>query len=172
MAERGQVLWFMVVLLAVLAELALTGLQSAASAGFAMQAEMRLWHQRQRAEAIVATLARQPLPSLRTMSADQPWSPLLAPGRSLMRQGTTSGRAAYVEVTMPGALSELPAPVAGSWSWLLRRLPDEAADSEEGTDLAAFPQRQPQRWQLDVLVRESAAPASGWRLHYRQQAAP
>lgn len=172
MAERGQVLWFMVVLLAVLAELALTGLQAAAAAGIAMQAEIRAWHQRQRAEAIVAALVRQPLPAAQAAQAGQPWSPLLASGRSLMRQGATHGRTAYVEAAIPGAVAELPAPVPASWSWLLRRLPDDASDIEEGTDLSAFPQRQPQRWQLDVLVRETSAAASGWRLSYRQQVAP
>lgn len=172
MAERGQVLWFMIVLLAVLAELALTSLQGAASAGLAMQAEIRLWHQRQRAEVIVAALARQPWPSPAQGAAGQLWSPLLTPGQGLMQQGMTGGRGAYAGAATAGAWLAPPTPVSGGWSWLLRRLPDDASDIEEGTDLAAFPQRQPQRWQLDVLVREAAAPASGWRLNYRQQAAP
>lgn len=174
MAERGHVLWLMAVLLGVLAWLALTGLQTAATSGFAVQTELRAWHQRQRAEAIAAVLLRQPLPSARDMDAGKPWSPQLAVGRGLMQQGAGQGRGGYVDAA---ALQQTSAPLAtppdaGSWRWQLQRLPDVASDSEEGTDVTAFPQRQPQRWQLDVLVREGRAPASGWRLSYRQQAMP
>lgn len=174
MAERGHVLWLMALLLGVLAGLALTGLQTAAMSGFAVQADVRALHQRQRAEAIVAAVLRQPLPSARDVSAVSPWSPQLAVGHGLIQQGAVRSRMNYVDAS---AMQPTSAPLSGmpdanTWRWQLQRLPDVASDSEEGTDVSAFPQLQPQRWQLDVLVREGAAPASGWRLNYRQQAMP
>lgn len=175
MAERGHVLWMMALLLSVLAGMALTGLQTAAMSGFAMQADIRAWHQRQRAEAIVAALLRQPLPRASDPGGDHPWSPQLAVGHGLVQQGAVQGRAAYVDAAvLQQAATPIPVvlPDAGTWRWQLQRLPDVASDIEEGTDISAFPQLQPQRWQLDVLVREGRAPASGWQLSYRQQAMP
>lgn len=170
--ERGHVLWIMLALLGLLAELATGSLQLAARSGAQALAEAGRRGRDARADAIAAALEALPVPSAASPVAALPaWHPAL-PAGSLAMQGC-GGIGAYAvacEAPLAGDLLSS-ANLAPGWHWQLLRLPDVASD-DDGTDYTAFPLLRPQRWQLRVVVTGNDRRRSAWRYDYRQQAAP
>lgn len=172
-SHRGHVLWVMLVLLGLLAELAVTSLQQAARSSLMTLTDERRQRRDSRADAIAMTLEALPLPSLRDAVPGSVWGPQQMAG-DMSRQGCGQ--------PLPGSyLQPCDLPVAGDlmapalrpagWHWQLLRLADDEAASE-GTDPAAFPGLRPQQWQLQVVVTGRGGESMAWRYRYCQQAAP
>lgn len=172
-SQRGHVLWMMLVLLGLLAELATASLQQAASSGLMALADERRQRREARAESVALALEALPVPASRDASAGLLWGAQQAVD-DVARQGC--GRAA------PGSyLTPCDLPVSGDlltagmwppgWHWQLLRLPDDESEGE-GTDLAAFPGLRSQDWLLQVVISSRDGQSAAWRYRYRQQAAP
>lgn len=172
-SQRGHVLWIMLMLLGLLAELAAASLQQAARSGLMVLADERRLRREARAESVALALEALPVPVSRDASAGLLWGAQQAVD-DMARQGC--GRAAPGSYLTPCDLA-----VSGDlltadmwppgWHWQLLRLPDEENDSE-GTDLAAFPGLRPQTWLLQVVISSRDGQSAAWRYRYRQQAAP
>lgn len=156
--ERGHVLLAFLLLLAVVGELGQAAWRLAAGEGLAAREAERRLQTAWRLQSMVSALERLPVPA--TTDDRGPWHPL-APVNDAM--GACAPSASWLGIsrdcmtTSPG------------WRWQLIRLADPADGQEEGTDPNAWPGRQVQHWQLDVLPGGGLA---GWRLDYHQQASP
>ncbi len=171
--HRGHVLWVMLVLLGLLAELAVTSLQQAARSGLMVLADERRQRRDASAEAIASALEALPLTSLRDTEPGLLWDPQQDPedrDRQGCGQWLTGRYAQPCEWPVAGDLIA-PVPRAAGWHWQLLRRADDAPGSD-GTDLAAFPGLQVQQWQLQVVVTSRTGESTAWRYRYRQQAAP
>lgn len=175
--QRGQVLWWLLLLLGLFAELAVVGLQLAVRGALAARAEEQGLQRSLRALAIARSVAALPLPmaSAPYAAGESPWHPAHAPGETVQSCGLT-GQQAYDRLASCAGDAYLPAaqamrPGAG-WLWRLQRLPDQPGDVEEGSDLSAFPMLRRQAWLLQVMVRSADGHIGGWQMSYRQRAAP
>lgn len=172
---KGQVLWVMLMLLGLLAELASVSLQLAARGWTQAVAEADQQAREARADAIARALEAMPVPSVRSaaMTAPPLWHPASPADRTGAQGCGTVDRASYLAACawpVPGDLAAT-APLAEGWHWQLLRLPDALVD-EAGTDEAAFPLLRPQHWRLLVVVSGPGGLRTAWRHDYRQQAAP
>lgn len=168
-AERGQVLWGLLVMLGLLTELALSSLQLAAHEGIAVRLLEQRLQQDQRLQVIAAQVNRLPVPA-RTAIATGLWHPLSDP----VRQGCgEADRSAYTAISQTCSASSQPLLTSqwqtGEWQWRLTRLANDPAVLGEGSDTAAFPTLQAQSWQLEVVVAGRAgALARGLWQRYQQ----
>lgn len=154
--QRGHVLWLVLVMLSLLAELAAGSLQMAASGGFMALREAERMAVHARAEAVASALQRLPLPpatAVPDVTRAMPW--LAVPGADIRACGRAGQ--AYAGTACDGA--------APDWTWRLRLISGQTA--AEGTDTTAFPLLQRQHWRLDVSVRGTA-----WRFDYLQRLRP
>lgn len=156
--EAGHVLWLFLVLMGITAELTQASLRLAAGEGLAVRDEQRRLAAVWRLQGLVSTLERLPVPAV----ADAPslWHPRAEVGT--VRMACAPAREVLAET--PGC-AQSPA----GWSWRLARLPDPPDWQEEGTDPSHWQGLQAQHWQLEV---RPGSRQTGWRLDYRQQAAP
>ena len=171
--QRGHVLWLMLMLLGLLAELAVGSLQLAARDGLQAAAEAGEQQRDAEAEALARALEALPVPSPGVADLTRPWHPGSS-SEDMTSQGCGLG-------PEPGYAGRCDWPVAGDlmasaesglgWHWQLFRLPDEVPD-DAGTDYQAFPQLRPQHWRLQVVVTGVGGRRAGWRYDYRQQAEP
>ncbi len=177
MAEsaRGHVLWLMLLLLGLLAELAVGSLQLALQSALDIRAEMARQSRDARADAMAAALEALPLPSAGALpgAGPVPWAPATAVADSTIQGCGGALPGSYLAACAAPVAGELSAAAvtAAGWHWQLRRLPDDPGD-DDGTDYTAFPALRPQRWQLQVVVAGRDRGRSAWRYSYRQQAAP
>lgn len=148
MKHAGHVLILMLFMLGVLAELALSALQIAASSGLQAQQDERRLQRQLQAEAIVSVLASLPVPRL-TDDAALPWHPV----------GTGTNEA-------------FGATLARKWWWRIQRLPVVPAQEVIGTDTTYFQALKPQIWQLEVMVAQASGHADGLSLRFQQQVRP
>lgn len=157
-SEAGHVLWLFLVLLGVMAELTQASLRLAAGEGLAARDEQRRLVTTWRLQGLVSTLERLPVPAVSAMPTL--WHPRTEVGEA--RMACAPAR----DVLVPNPRC---AGVSASWSWRLMRLPDLPDWQEEGTDPTHWQGVQAQHWQLEVVAGPQH---TGWRLNYRQLAAP
>lgn len=156
--EAGHVLWLFLVLLGVMAELTQASLRLAAGEGVAVRDEQRRLMTIWRLQGLTSLLERLPVPSV--AAAPGLWHPLLPVGEA--RMACAPSRDALVPDPRCATAS-------ASWSWRLTRRSDPPDWQEEGTDPTHWQGLQIQHWQLEVTAGPQR---TGWRLDYRQQAAP
>lgn len=172
-SQRGHVLWVMLMLLGLLAELAVTSLQQATRSGLMVLADERRQRRDARADAIAMALEALPVPAFRDVSERSPWHPRQALDDMAIQGCGAAAAGSYLAACELSAAGDLLAPGLRpvGWHWQLLRLPDDEAGSD-GTDLAAFPGLRPQPWLLQVVVTGHDGQSGAWRYRYRQQAAP
>lgn len=169
--EKGQVLWGLLVLLGMLTELALSSLQLAAQEGISVRLFEQQLQDSQRLQVIAEQLSLLPVP-LRSAQLSLLWHPLASTaqqgcGSADRHSYVEAGNAASCTVSSQSLLAS--ARTAGEWQWRLRRIGNDPALIDEGSDMSAFPGLQAQSWQLEVVLGGRAgAPAQGMWQRYRQ----
>lgn len=172
---RGQVLWGLLVMLSLLAELALSSLQLAAHEGIAVSLLEQRLQQDQRVQVIALQMNHLPAPA-RSAAANELWHP----GSEFISQGCgrasrESGHASHAIISQNCSAPDQPLLASqrqsGEWQWRLKRIADDPAFAGEGSDVAVFPVLQAQSWQLEVVVAGRAgATARGLWQRYQQVA--
>lgn len=169
--QRGQVLWGLLVMLGLLTELALSSLQLAAHEGISVSLFEQRLQQDQRLRLIAQQVSGLPVPK-----SSAALTGLWHPGSESVLQGCGhGGRDNYIAVSQTCSTPSQPLLAVqrqlGEWQWRLRRIENDPAFSNEGSDLAAFPGLQAQSWQLEVVVSGRAgAPVRGLWQRYQQVA--
>lgn len=169
--QRGHVLWLLLLMLGLLAELALASLQMAARTGLSLQAMEAGLQQDARAEAIAAAVAGLPVPAAASHELPSPpWHPLTAEG-AVQTACAGAGPESYVALTENCSGTDgLQSP---GWSWQLARVTALSGGGSDGSDDQAFPGLFRQQWQLRVQVRDRRSRQDrDWLFLYRQLALP
>lgn len=170
--EQGHVLWGVLVMLGMMAELSLTCVQLAAQEGLSVSLLEQRAQQRQRMAVIAEQVAGLPIPA-RDSPVIEPWHPEASSvtqccgrdgGGSPLTVNTPCGSADLPLLTQPRA--------SGDWRWRLTREADDPAVIVEGTDMSEFPGLQPQSWQLQVVVAGRAGTRARGLWQRYQQVSP
>ena len=170
--QSGYILWSLLVLLAVMTELAISSLLLAAHEGLSVRASEQRFQQQQWLELMAQQLAQMPVPLRRSADRQQLWHPF----QQAASQGC--GRLEKAQLTQASmGCGELHQPLLATasrragWQWRLTLL-SQPVVVQEGSDVAAFPMLQAQIWQLEVMTtgRSGASPRGLWRRY--QQVSP
>lgn len=170
--QSGYVLWSLLVLLAVMTELAISSLLLVAYEGLSVRASEQRFQRQQWLELMAQQLAQMPVPSRHSADRQQLWHPL----QQAASQGC--GRLEKAPLTQASmGCGELHQPLLAAasrragWQWRLT-LMSQPTVMQEGSDVAAFPILQAQTWQLEVMTtgRSGASPRGLWRRY--QQVSP
>lgn len=170
--QRGQIVWSLLIMLGLLTELALGSLQMAAHEGIAIGLLEQRLQQEQRVQVIARQVSQLPTPA-RSAALSTLWHP----ASDSVSQGCGPGeQASYVVISQSCSASSQPLLASprqpGEWQWRLTRITDDTSHDDEGSDLAAFPALQTQRWQLEVVAAERAGNAARGLWQRYQQVTP
>jgi len=169
--QRGQVLWGLLVMLGLLTELALGSLQLAAHEGVSVRLFEQRLQQEQHLQVIAQQISHLPVPKA-VAAATELWQPASESVHQGCGQGDRDNYVATSQSCATPSQSLLVSPrQAGDWQWRLKRIVDDSATLNEGSDISAFPGLQVQHWQLEVVAAGRAgSPARGLWQRYQQVA--